>query len=58
MSNTKSNMTEQGYMLYRQWEKEDRILFKKFADQDCLDVVRALAELLSGNVSINTYVTF
>lgn len=54
----KSNMTEQGYILYRQWEKKDRVLFKKFADQECLDVVRALAELLSGNALVNTYFTF
>lgn len=53
-----TNMTEQGYVLYRKWEKEDGKLFKKFAEQNCLDVVRALAELLSGNDFTSTYITF
>lgn len=52
------NMTKKGYILYKKWEMEDKQLFRRFSDNGCLDVIRALAELLSGNRDQNTYITF
>lgn len=58
MNNTTKEMSEKGYMLYRQWERQDKKLFDKFQKNDCLDVIRALAELISGNTENNQLITF
>ena len=39
-------MTDKAYQLYTDWRIEDKILFDKFAEQGCLDVVKALAEMI------------
>jgi len=41
-----STMTDKAYQLYTDWRLEDKILFDKFAEQECLDVVKALAVMI------------
>ena len=41
-----STMTDKAYQLYTDWRLEDKILFDKFAEQECLDVIKALAVMI------------